>query len=114
VVVQTRGHGFLPGAVFSHHVGLGGGALLGDTQPLTLDACGGADCLDTYIIDFDTYQGMLTSCRNYYSAYACIPSRVTITDSDGMGPRTQVYAIRCAWAPMVVAYLCQVMNASFS
>jgi hypothetical protein len=29
--VQTRGHGFLPGAVLSRLVGLGGGTLLGDT-----------------------------------------------------------------------------------
>jgi hypothetical protein len=92
-IVQMGGHGFLPGAVLSHRAGLDGGALLGYTQPPALNACGGADCLDTCIIDFYTelmafYQGMLTSCWNYYGAYACTLDRVTITDNDGMGPRT--------------------------
>jgi hypothetical protein len=53
-VVQTWGQGFLAGDVLSHREGLGGGTLLGDTQPMTLDACGGVDCLDTCIIDFYT------------------------------------------------------------
>jgi hypothetical protein len=34
---QMRGHGFLPGVVLSHRAAMGGGALLGDTQPLGLD-----------------------------------------------------------------------------
>jgi hypothetical protein len=38
---QMRGHGFLPGVVLSHHVAKGSGALLGDTQPPSLDICGG-------------------------------------------------------------------------
>jgi hypothetical protein len=114
-----RGHGFLPCVVLSRHVGLGGVTLLGDTRPPTLDACGDANFLDTSIIDFDIecmalYQGMLALHWNYYGAYACIPGRVTITDSDGMGPRTQVYAARHAWAPVAVPYLHQVMNACFS
>jgi hypothetical protein len=50
--VQTRGQDFLPGIVLSRRAGLGGDTLLGDTQPSTLDACGGVDCLDTCIIDF--------------------------------------------------------------
>jgi hypothetical protein len=100
----------LPGVVLSHRVGLGGGTLLGDTQPPALDACGGADCLDIYIIDFYTkcmafYQGMYTSHWNYYGAYACIPSRVTITNSDGMGHRARVFVVRRAWAPVAMPYL---------
>jgi hypothetical protein len=63
------------------------------TQPLALDACGGVDCLDTCIVDFYKecmafYQGVLTLRSNYYGTYACIPSRVIITDSDGTGPHT--------------------------
>jgi hypothetical protein len=34
---QTRGQGFLLGAVLSHRAAIGGGALLGDTQPPGLD-----------------------------------------------------------------------------
>jgi hypothetical protein len=117
VAIQTRGQGFLLSAVLSHRVGLGGGALLGDTKPLALDACGGVDCLDTYIIDFYTermtfYMGMLTLCWNYYGAYACIPGQVTITDNDAMGPCTRVYAVRRVWAPVATPYLHQVMSAS--
>jgi hypothetical protein len=102
-VIQMRGQGVLPGVILSRLAGLGGDALLGDTQPPALDTCGGVDCLDTCIIDFDTehidfYQGLHTSCWNYYGAYTCIPDRVTIIDSDGTGPRTRVYAIRRAWA----------------
>jgi hypothetical protein len=94
-----------------------GGTLLGDTQPLTLDAYGGVDCVGTCIIDFniecmDFYPGMLTLRWNCYGTYACIPGRVTITDSDDTGSRTRVYAISCVWASTTVPYLCQVMSAS--
>jgi hypothetical protein len=51
VAIQMRGQDFLAGAVLSHHARVGGGALLGDTQPPALDACGGVDCLGTCIID---------------------------------------------------------------
>jgi hypothetical protein len=37
--------------------------------------------------------------------YACTPGRAIIPDSDGMGPSTQVYDVRCAWAPAAVSYL---------
>jgi hypothetical protein len=40
-VVQTSGQAFLLGSVLSHHARVGGSTLLGDTQPLALDACGG-------------------------------------------------------------------------
>jgi hypothetical protein len=40
-----------------------------------------------------------------YDAYACIPGQVTILNSDGMGPYTRVYVVKCAWAPSVVPYL---------
>jgi hypothetical protein len=33
---QTRGQGFLPGAVLSRRAAVGGGALLGDTPPPSL------------------------------------------------------------------------------
>jgi hypothetical protein len=55
---------------------------------------------------------MLTLHWNYYDVYVCITGRVTITDSDGMGPCTRVYAIRRVWAPTVMPYLRQVMSAS--
>jgi hypothetical protein len=50
-----------------------GGSLLGDTQPLDLDACGGMDCLSTCIIDFYIehvafYHGLLTLCGERYVA----------------------------------------------
>jgi hypothetical protein len=38
---QMRGHDFLPDAVLSHRAAMSGGALLGDTQRLGLDICGG-------------------------------------------------------------------------
>jgi hypothetical protein len=55
----------------------GGGALLGDTQPPTLDAYGGIDCLSACIIDFyiesvAIYYGTLTLCRKCYGTYVCI------------------------------------------
>jgi hypothetical protein len=34
---QTRGHGFLLGAILSHHVVVGGGALQGDAKASGLD-----------------------------------------------------------------------------
>jgi hypothetical protein len=49
---RTRGQGFLLGAVLSHRAIVGGGALLGDVEPLVLDVCGGADRLGTCVIDF--------------------------------------------------------------
>jgi hypothetical protein len=118
-VIQMRGQGFWSGTVLSRQARLGSGALLGDTLPPALDASGGVDYLDSCIIDFYTermafYQGVLTSRWNYYGPYVCIPSRVTIIDSDGAGPHTRVYAVRHAWAPVVVPYLHQVTSASFS
>jgi hypothetical protein len=114
---QMRGQGFLPGAILSCHMTVGGGTLLGETQPLALDAYRIVDCLGTCIIDFYTehitvYQGMFTLCWGYYCPYACIPGRVTITDSDRTGPRTQVYVVRCTWSSAVVPYFRQVMSAS--
>jgi hypothetical protein len=49
---QTRGQGFLPGIVLSRHAAVGGGALLGDTQPLVWGSCRDVDCLGTCITDF--------------------------------------------------------------
>jgi hypothetical protein len=82
----------------------------GYTQPLVLDAYGGVDCLGTCIMDFYIahkafYQGKFTLCWNYYAAYACTPSRITTTDSDGTGPHTRVYVVKCAWALAVMPYL---------
>jgi hypothetical protein len=50
------------------------------------------------------YQGRITIRWTHGDAYACIPGQVTILDSDGTGPRTQVYVVRCAWAPMAMPY----------
>jgi hypothetical protein len=118
ILVKTN-HPCLRVGHHTRHARLCSGALLGDTQPSALNARGGAHCLDTCIIDFYIkcmafYQGMLTSRWNYYSAYACIPGRVTIIDSDGTGPHTRVYPIRHISAPVAMPYLHQVMNASFS
>jgi hypothetical protein len=40
----------------------------------------------------------------HYGVYACMPGRAIISDSDGMGLSTRVYAVRCAWAPVAVSY----------
>jgi hypothetical protein len=86
-----------------------GDALLGDTQPPTLDACESIDCLSTCITDFykeyvTFYHGTFTLCGGCYGAFMCIPDRVTITDSDGTGPCIRVYAIGCIWGSMAVPH----------
>jgi hypothetical protein len=63
---QTRGQGFLPDAILSRHAAMGGGALLGDTQPPGLDI-EVFDCLGTCVIEFYIeriafYQDIFTSC----------------------------------------------------
>jgi hypothetical protein len=46
-------------------------------------------CITNFYIEYVAfYHGMFTLCGRgggCYSAYMCIPDRVTITDSDGMG-----------------------------
>jgi hypothetical protein len=49
---QTRGQGFLPGAVLSRRATVDNGALLGHASQPDLDVCGGADRLGTYVIEF--------------------------------------------------------------
>jgi hypothetical protein len=49
---KTWGHGFLPGAVLSHHAIVGGGALLGDAKPPGSDICRGANHRCTSDIEF--------------------------------------------------------------
>jgi hypothetical protein len=83
----------------------------GGTQPPTLDACESINCLSSCITDFYIeyaafYHGMFTLCGGCYDAYMCIPDPDTITDSDGIGPYTRVYAARCAWASAVVPHRC--------
>jgi hypothetical protein len=39
------GQGFLPGAISYHRAAVGGGTLLGDTQPLASGSCRDVDCL---------------------------------------------------------------------
>jgi hypothetical protein len=46
---QTRGWAFLPGVILSHHVAVGGGALLRFVKPPGLDICGGIDWLGTCV-----------------------------------------------------------------
>jgi hypothetical protein len=89
---------------------VGGGALLGDTQPHDLYIYGGVDCLDRCVIEFYIecfafYQDMFSSCWKHYGVYACTPSRAIISDGDGTGRSTRVYATRCAWAAAAVSYL---------
>jgi hypothetical protein len=48
---------------------------------------------------------MFTFHWNYYGAYVCTPGRITTIGSDGMGPHTRVYAVKYAWAPVIVPYL---------
>jgi hypothetical protein len=50
------------------------------------------------------YQDRFTISWNHYDVYACIPGRATLSDSDGMGPSTRVYAVRCAWVPATTSY----------
>jgi hypothetical protein len=57
---------------------MGSNALLVDTQPPALDACGGIDYLSTCITDFYIdyvvfYYGTLTLCGKCYGVYVCIP-----------------------------------------
>jgi hypothetical protein len=74
---QTRGQGFLSGAVLSRRATAGGGALLGDAKPPALDICEGVDCLGTYVIEFYTeriaftriclpYVGIIMVCIRVY------------------------------------------------
>jgi hypothetical protein len=82
----------------------------GDTQPPGLEVCGGVDFLDTCAIDLyiecTTFSRItFTLCQNHYDVYACIPSQVTIFDSDETNPSTRVYVVRCAWAPAAASYL---------
>jgi hypothetical protein len=77
-VTQIRGQGALLGSILSHHLRVVDDTLLGDTQLLALDACGGVDCLSTCIIDFYIarvafYHGPLTLCGECYGACMCIP-----------------------------------------
>jgi hypothetical protein len=109
VVIQIRGQGALPGSILSHRVRMVGDALLGGTQPLTLDPFETIDCLSTCITDFYIeyvafYHGTFTLCEGCYGAYMCIPDRVTITDSDGMCPCTRVYDVGCTWVSMIVPH----------
>jgi hypothetical protein len=70
---QAMGQGFLPGAILSCHVVVGGGALPGDAKSPGLDICGGIDLLSTCVIEFYTeciaftriclpYVGIITVC----------------------------------------------------
>jgi hypothetical protein len=106
---QTRGHSFLSAVVLSHHVVVGGGALLGVAKPPGLDICGGIDHLGTCVNRVlhrahCFYQDMFTLCWNHYGVYACIPSWAAISDGDGMNLSTRVYAIRYAWALVDTSY----------
>jgi hypothetical protein len=116
MVAWIRGHGILPGSVLSRQVRTGGGDLLGDTQPPTLHACGGIECLSTCITDFYIeyvafYYGTLTLCGKCCGTYVCIPDLVTKIDNDGMGPCTRVYTIGCAWASATFPYHHRVISA---
>jgi hypothetical protein len=92
----------------SHHVAVGGGALLRFVKPPGLDICGGIDWLGTCVRVLHGahcfYQDMFTLCWNHYSVYVCIRGRAAISDGDGMDPSTRVYAIRCVWAHAVMSY----------
>jgi hypothetical protein len=50
------------------------------------------------------YQGELIQCHSYHSDYACSCGEVSMPGGDGMDSNTQVPAIRCAWAPVVMSY----------
>jgi hypothetical protein len=49
---QTRGQGFLLGAVLSHHAAVGGGALLGDGEPPGVDIRWSFDRFSTCTTEF--------------------------------------------------------------
>jgi hypothetical protein len=107
--IQIRGQGTLPGSILSRHMRMVGDALLGHTQPPTLDACESIDCLSTCITDIYVeyvafHHVMCTICGWCYGTYMSIPNRVTIRDSDGMGPCTRLYGVGCAWASIVVPH----------
>jgi hypothetical protein len=48
---QMRGQSFLPGAVLSYRVAVGGGTILGDAKPPGLDIQWSVDCLGTCVTE---------------------------------------------------------------
>jgi hypothetical protein len=116
IVIHIRGQSALPGSVLSCQVRVASGTLVGDTQPPTLDACGGIDCLSTCFIHFYIehvafYHGPLTLCGECYSVSMCIHDQVITMNSDGTGPCTRVYVVGCTWASMAVPCRRWVMSA---
>jgi hypothetical protein len=108
VVVQTSVQGFLPGTILSYRIVVGGSVLQGDTEPPVLGACRSVDSLGTCMIDsFIENKDFTKGCLPYAGIIMvgmCIPGQVTIIDGDGTGPRTRVYAISSAWAPIAMLY----------
>jgi hypothetical protein len=109
---QMRGHGFLPSVVLSHWAVAGGGALLGDVNPLGLNICEGVDHLGTCIIEFYTeriaftriclpYVGIIMVCMCV--SLIKLPFQ-TVVGWISVLECTRVYTIRCVWAPAAPSY----------
>jgi hypothetical protein len=47
---------------------------------------------------------MLILCQSHHGDYACILVRDTVWSGNGMGSRTWVHAVRCAWALVTVSH----------
>jgi hypothetical protein len=77
---QTRGQGFLPGTILSHRAAAGGGALLGDAEPPSLEICECVDHLGTYIIEFYTEHIAFTRICLPYAGMIMVWIRVSLVE----------------------------------
>jgi hypothetical protein len=77
---QTRGQGFLPGAILPHCVAVGSGALLGDAKPRGLDICGGVEHLGTCVIEFYTERITFTRICLPYVGIIIVCMRVSLVE----------------------------------
>jgi hypothetical protein len=48
----------------------------------------------------------------HYGVYVCTPGQAIISNSDGTGHSTRVYAVRYVWAPAAVSYLVRYLTLS--
>jgi hypothetical protein len=105
---QMMGHVFLPSIILSRRVAVGGGALLGDAKPPSLDICEGVDRLGTCVIEFYTERIAFTRiCLPYVGIIMvcmCVPL-VELPSQTVMGriPLLE-YTVRCMCVPAVVSY----------
>jgi hypothetical protein len=54
--------------------------------------------------------GELIRCQIYHCDYACLHDEVAMSGGDGTDSSTRVPATMCAWAHVVMPYLCPILN----